>query len=92
MHLKFPCFVCCLTGYCYCFEQPKFVVHCAAERRPDVMAKNVEASRELNIDATHIVSEEAGTYCQFVSCIVFTFPAHNRMLIVYYIANVLSCT
>lgn len=48
--------------YWLLFEQPKFVIHCAAERRPDVMAKNVEAARKLNIDATSIVCEEAGTY------------------------------
>jgi len=49
-------------SYWCCCKQPKFVIHCAAERRPDVMAKNVEAARELNIGATRIVCEEAGTY------------------------------
>lgn len=39
--------------------KPKFIIHCAAERRPDVMAKNVEAARKLNIDATRNVCEEA---------------------------------
>ena len=39
-----------------------FVIHCAAERRPDVVAKNVEAAHELNVGATRIVCEEAGTY------------------------------
>jgi len=40
------------------------------------MAKNVEAARELNVDATRIVSEEAGTYCLlaiYVHFFVFLF-------------------
>jgi len=58
------------------FKQPKFVIHCAAERRPDVMAKNVEAARRLNIDATHIVCEEAGMLCVFWKFLhVMIFPA-----------------
>jgi len=65
MPFKPEIFVYCLQ-WCYYFEQPKFVIHCAAERRPDVMAKKVEESRALNIDATRIVCEEAGTELRMI--------------------------
>jgi len=64
--------------YWLLFEQPKFVIHCAAERRPDVMAKNVEAARKLNIDATNIVSEEAGTY--YILMISVYYNVHVLLL------------
>ena len=62
------------------------MIHCAAERRPDVMAKNVEAARELNIGATRIVCEEAGMldaltaalcYICSCACIVKLYTEYN---------------
>lgn len=38
-------------------EAPEFVVHCAAERRPDVSEKDPEAATLLNVDATRLLAE-----------------------------------
>lgn len=40
--------------------QPTVVIHSAAERRPDVVEKQVEATQALNVSATHFVCQGAG--------------------------------
>jgi dTDP-4-dehydrorhamnose reductase len=43
-----------------CPFQPDVVIHSAAERRPDVVEKQEEATKSLNVDATSTVCTEAG--------------------------------
>ncbi|XP_033742428.1 methionine adenosyltransferase 2 subunit beta-like [Pecten maximus] len=40
--------------------KPQIVIHCAAERKPDVVEKQPDATRQLNIDATRRICELAG--------------------------------
>lgn len=35
---------------------PNIVIHCAAERHPDVSQRNPERTRRLNVDATHAIA------------------------------------
>lgn len=37
------------------------IVHCAAERRPDVVERHTEAAVNLNVHATSTLAKEAGT-------------------------------
>ena len=44
----------------YCFLQPDIIVHSAAERRPDVVEKQENATKLLNVESTQFICEEAG--------------------------------
>ncbi|KAK3099701.1 hypothetical protein FSP39_008243 [Pinctada imbricata] len=44
-----------ITGF-----KPNIVIHCAAERRPDVVEKKSEETRNLNVEATRYICQEAG--------------------------------
>jgi dTDP-4-dehydrorhamnose reductase len=39
-------------------HRPDIIVHCAAERYPDAFEQNVEASFQLNVDATKFLAQE----------------------------------
>uniref|UniRef100_A0A3Q4NBJ4 Methionine adenosyltransferase 2 subunit beta n=1 Tax=Neolamprologus brichardi TaxID=32507 RepID=A0A3Q4NBJ4_NEOBR len=41
--------------------KPDVIVHCAAERRPDVMERHTEAAVNLNVHATSTLAKEAAT-------------------------------
>ena len=43
-----------------CLWQPDVIVHCAAERRPDVVERHTEAAVNLNVHATSTLAKEAG--------------------------------
>lgn len=43
----------------YCF-QPHVVIHCAAERRPDIVDSQPDAATQLNVTASGILAKEAG--------------------------------
>ena len=47
--------------------QPTVVIHSAAERRPDVVEKQAEATHSLNVSATQFVCQGAGGF----SCVQF---------------------
>lgn len=49
--------------------QPSIVIHSAAERRPDVVEKQPEATRQINIDATRYLCEAAGMCTMWCSII-----------------------
>lgn len=40
--------------------QPDVIVHCAAERRPDVVERHTDAAVNLNVHATSTLAKEAG--------------------------------
>ena len=40
--------------------QPHVIVHCAAERRPDVVENHPDAASQLNVDASGNLAKEAG--------------------------------
>lgn len=40
--------------------QPHVIVHCAAERRPDVVENQPDAAAQLNVDASGNLAKEAG--------------------------------
>lgn len=40
--------------------QPHVIVHCAAERRPDVVENQPDAASQLNVDASGNLAKEAG--------------------------------
>ena len=40
--------------------QPAVVIHSAAERRPDAVDNKPEATKNLNVEATKYICEEAG--------------------------------
>lgn len=40
--------------------QPDVIVHCAAERRPDIVERHTEAAINLNVHATSVLAKEAG--------------------------------
>ena len=46
--------------------KPSVVVHAAAERRPDVVEKNAEATRALNVSATRTLTELCGQQGAFL--------------------------
>lgn len=46
--------------------QPQFVIHCAAERRPDVALKNPKATYDLNVKSTHHLA----TLCKNHGCVL----------------------
>lgn len=51
--------------------QPHVIVHCAAERRPDVVERHTEAAMNLNIHASATLAKESGACEQtaaFSSC------------------------
>lgn len=50
--------VCCLK-LVFNF-QPHVIVHCAAERRPDVVENQPEAASQLNVAASGNLAKEAG--------------------------------
>ncbi|XP_049598045.1 methionine adenosyltransferase 2 subunit beta isoform X3 [Syngnathus scovelli] len=41
--------------------KPQVVVHCAAERRPDVVERHPEAADNINVHATAVIAREAGS-------------------------------
>lgn len=41
--------------------QPDVIVHCAAERRPDVVERHTDAAVNLNVHTTSTLAKEAGT-------------------------------
>uniref|UniRef100_A0A3Q3WVT0 Methionine adenosyltransferase 2 subunit beta n=1 Tax=Mola mola TaxID=94237 RepID=A0A3Q3WVT0_MOLML len=41
--------------------KPDVIVHCAAERRPDVVERHTDAAVNLNVHATSTLAKEAGT-------------------------------
>ncbi|XP_070554425.1 methionine adenosyltransferase 2 subunit beta-like isoform X1 [Ptychodera flava] len=50
--------------------KPSIVIHAAAERRPDVVEKQEEATKRLNVDATAMISRicaEYGAFMLFIS-------------------------
>lgn len=50
--------------------QPQVVVHCAAERRPDVVQRDPAQARKLNVDAAGVLAlacEQAGAWMIFLS-------------------------
>lgn len=44
--------------------EPNLLVHCAAERRPDVAEKDPEGTKQLNVDISHHLAE-LSTRCSF---------------------------
>lgn len=42
------------------FVKPHVIVHCAAERRPDVVERHTEAAMNLNVHACATLAKEAG--------------------------------
>lgn len=50
----------------FCF-QPDVIVHCAAERRPDIVERHTEAAVNLNVHATSMLAKEAGM-SSFLHC------------------------
>lgn len=40
--------------------QPDVIVHCAAERRPDIVERHTDAAVNLNVHATSTLAKEAG--------------------------------
>lgn len=52
--------------------QPDVIVHCAAERRPDVVERHTEAAVNLNVHATSTLAKEAG---EQTSVVVVMFPS-----------------
>lgn len=48
----------CFSPFCEC--QPHVIVHCAAERRPDVVERHTEAAMNLNVHACTTLAKEAG--------------------------------
>jgi dTDP-4-dehydrorhamnose reductase len=47
-------------------ERPTLVLHCAAERRPDVVAHNADATQKLNVQATGMFAAEAAKVLLFI--------------------------
>lgn len=76
------CFhVCVCVFACVC--QPDVIVHCAAERRPDVMERHTEAAVHLNVHATGTVAKEAGqsvVVCLFV-CLFRPLIGHSHFFL-----------
>ena len=58
MQLQSPGNVCCLKSV-FNF-QPHVIVHCAAERRPDVVESQPDAASQLNVAASGNLAKEAG--------------------------------
>ncbi len=56
-----------LTAY-MAAERPDCIIHCAAERRPDVSEADPEASRALNVDVTRRLAEYAA---QQGACMIY---------------------
>ncbi len=54
------------------------IVHCAAERRPDVVERHTEAAVNLNVHATSTLAKEAGRCSSVVACF-----SNGLMLYVY---------
>lgn len=51
----------CQEYFSLFFEcQPHVIVHCAAERRPDVVERHTEAAMHLNVHACSTLAKEAG--------------------------------
>ena len=42
---------------------PDFVIHCAAERRPDVVSGNPQATAALNVSATELIAKKCALVC-----------------------------
>ncbi|KAI8822412.1 uncharacterized protein EV422DRAFT_523923 [Fimicolochytrium jonesii] len=60
-------------------EKPATIIHCAAERRPDVAAKDTEGARKLNIAATENIAQaakEAGSWLVYIST-DYVFDGNN---------------
>ncbi|KAM9781886.1 methionine adenosyltransferase 2 subunit beta isoform X2 [Syngnathus typhle] len=50
--------------------KPRVVVHCAAERRPDVVERHPEAADNINVHATAVIAREAacrGSFLLYIS-------------------------
>ncbi|KAF7586301.1 hypothetical protein BBP40_009083 [Aspergillus hancockii] len=56
--------------------KPQIIVHCAANRSPDLCEQNPEQARRVNVDATRTLAEEASTRGAFLIYIStdYVFP------------------
>ena len=57
-----------LSSQCHCkciisLFQPSIVIHSAAERKPDAVEKQPEATQKLNVAATRSICKQAGKPC-----------------------------
>jgi dTDP-4-dehydrorhamnose reductase len=43
--------------------KPKVVIHCAAERRTDVVAKDLSSAANLNVQATQTIAQLSHEVC-----------------------------
>ncbi|KAH9171349.1 NAD-P-binding protein [Lactarius sanguifluus] len=75
--------------------KPNWVIHCAAERKPDVAEKDPEGTRRLNVDVpAHlaVLAKELGFTLIFISTWLVSFIAVRPMLNVLYIDYVFDGT
>ena len=57
--------ICCNSIYffyaqCRFIFQPHVIIHCAAERRPDVVDRQPDVASQLNVVASENLAKEAG--------------------------------
>ena len=88
-HREFQHSILVLTSYVMVFVQPQIIIHCAAERRPDVVEKDQVRAKLLNETSVSTIAREAGKLssnlisshfsffqnCSVYSYICSTFPA-----------------
>ncbi|KAJ3217353.1 hypothetical protein HDU67_008055 [Dinochytrium kinnereticum] len=73
-------------------HQPLAVIHCAAERRPDVAEKDKEGARNLNVESTRRIAEAAkkcGAWFLYIST-DYVFDGRNPPYEVGDVANPLN--
>ena len=62
--------------------QPDAVIHCAAERRPDVVSKNKGATAALNVSATELLVQQALKVTTLDGMKISRYLAQNVVIIV----------
>lgn len=87
-----------LRRICVVFAQPNVIVHAAAERRPDTVEHNPEATHALNVAATNNICTLAGELSFRLFCGIFSIqffrPSHTMRVVIHMQRNTrpLSCT
>ena len=59
--------------YVLSYFQPSIIIHSAAERRPDAVEKQPEATRLINVESTRYICEAAGTFTTLITISDYRF-------------------
>lgn len=78
-----------LTSCCVLCMQPHVIIHCAAERRPDVVEHHTEAALNLNVHACATLAKEAG-WSSHQSPYIHTSKQQSKIQILCIVGSIMT--